>query len=874
MGKTRNNSLRMQQAVRSIFEDYRQKQGCLGHVYEEAACGCNNALQMWRGPKGEKGDPGPQGPKGDNAGSFLVDAEFVVDPAGQDPGAYLKLVLIDVQQQEQVVYVDLSELEDVYTAGDGIDIHSMVVAARLGAGLTFDQQGNITSAYQFCDGLDETSNVVKVKLDANNNILGFAGSGCKGLTATVNLTQAASGVALVLTGAGGTVLNTVPLNGGTGITIEKSGNGFTWLVDPSDLVSSTAGNNLSISNNKLYVGNSALSYTVGDGVFTLTNASGTTSTVTLPTVVKSLDRADMVCIGENAPYLRLTFKRDNGQNLYQDIDMSCLATAEMSLDVSCDEVIEEGEREPFVWYNYVVVFQNGSQIGNAPATSSASLSVTMSPAVNTPVTIELYSNVSAGADGTNNYLLENVLLDDLIAAGERGMLMTEDTCMEEGSGIPCNLNVFVSCEEESGVYTFTFTTGELDVTETVLTADLVSGENRVDMKPLLEHIGGKVQEVMDPDKATIVPIAGQNKAGMVFDDGTGFATQQDMCDWTNEIDPDEIIADDESVTCYYETLPSYVSLWNWFVDSAQDAVDTTYYCTIANWDTCTDINTSVAAMMQAPVELTCLNDDDDIIDCPQKIYVQCEQVEDEHGIGLKFTFLQGATKNVLCLEPSCDSCIDLSPAIGDSLVKVEGSFTSPDTLNITTTTKSGDVAVSHVDLSSLHDSVPIYQGATASAAGVTGTVPPATSAEKDSFLKGDGTWEALPTNHVTTDTNQTITGVKTFAAGYFGNVEALTEDQNNPGEYPVDVSHATAFTLTLDDDAEFDFTGVPMGRSACFSLKLEYGGDYTVTWPSNVHWCNDIEPELTSGGTDILTFITFDGGTNWYGTLSMTGITQ
>lgn len=192
----------------------------------------------------------------------------------------------------------------------------------------------------------------------------------------------------------------------------------------------------------------------------------------------------------------------------------------------------------------------------------------------------------------------------------------------------------------------------------------------------------------------------------------------------------------------------------------------------------------------------------------------------------------------------------------------------PNTLRISATDKSGGTSETVTDLSCL--SVPVYQGATAQAAGVTGTVPPATSAERNNFLRGDATW--VPDTSVHINGAETINGVKTFNAGYFGNVEALTEDQNNPGEYPVDVSHATAFTLTLDDDAEFVFSGVPANRSACFSLKLDNGGDYTVTWPSSVLWCNDTEPELTSGGTDILTFITFNGGTNWYGTLSMTRI--
>ena len=548
MAKTNNNSLKLQRAVRSLFYDYQERNGCLGTTYAQAACSCDNALQMWRGPKGDKGDQGPQGPKGDNAGSFLVSAEFVVDPAGQPAGSYLKLVLIDVAQQEQVVYVNLSELEDVYSGGNGIDITSMVIAAKLGAGLTFDNQGNITSAYQFCDGLDETSNVVTVKLDASNNILGFAGSGCKGLTATVGLAQSSSGVNLVLTGASGAVLSTIPLEGGTGITVQKNAQtgGFTWLVDFSDVISGTAGNNLTISNNKLYVGDSALTYTVGDGVFTLTNASGGTSTVTLPTVVRSLDRADLVCEGANAPYLRLTFKRDNGQNLYQDVDLSCLASAldvisDVSLDVQCDT---SRDLEPIIlaqYYGsaqatlitqseYEAWVQDTSYSPAAMAWSSDHLLDTSSlqlscdveyegdPPVAYAASVELVSNndsfwFAPNTDVTayHSSLDVYVPLSALLAAGEEGYKLSPPATTDpDYSGNPAyDFNIpdrtirVVTTVDTSGAipeYTLTYYwdngISDKPVTDLVIT-NAAGDETRVDLNPALNHVGGDVLTIAD-----------------------------------------------------------------------------------------------------------------------------------------------------------------------------------------------------------------------------------------------------------------------------------------------------------------------------------------------------------------------------------------
>ena len=150
-----------------------------------------------------------------------------------------------------------------------------------------------------------------------------------------------------------------------------------------------------------------------------------------------------------------------------------------------------------------------------------------------------------------------------------------------------------------------------------------------------------------------------------------------------------------------------------------------------------------------------------------------------------------------------------------------------------------------------------YQGATSNVNGVAGLVPAATSAQKDNFLKGDGTWASVNiSNMVTTDTNQTITGQKTFNSTVFGKTVALSGTQIN-------VTDGTIFTKTITADTTFTFTGVPANAVAMFSLVLTNGGAYTITWPNNVLFSDGIEPELQTSGTDLLSFITFNGGTTW-----------
>ena len=79
------------------------------------------------------------------------------------------------------------------------------------------------------------------------------------------------------------------------------------------------------------------------------------------------------------------------------------------------------------------------------------------------------------------------------------------------------------------------------------------------------------------------------------------------------------------------------------------------------------------------------------------------------------------------------------------------------------------------------------------------------------------------------------------------------------------------FTKTISANTTFTFSGVPSGKVATFSLILTNGGSKTVTWPSSVKWAGGSAPTLTSSGIDVLTFITPNGGTNWYGVASSIG---
>jgi hypothetical protein len=88
----------------------------------------------------------------------------------------------------------------------------------------------------------------------------------------------------------------------------------------------------------------------------------------------------------------------------------------------------------------------------------------------------------------------------------------------------------------------------------------------------------------------------------------------------------------------------------------------------------------------------------------------------------------------------------------------------------------------------------------------------------------------------------------------------------------LNLSAATYFTVTINQASTVTFSNPPASPKV-FSFTLQTTGNgtaYTTNFPAAVKWASGVAPTITStnGKIDIFTFVTHDGGTNWFGFIS------
>lgn len=135
------------------------------------------------------------------------------------------------------------------------------------------------------------------------------------------------------------------------------------------------------------------------------------------------------------------------------------------------------------------------------------------------------------------------------------------------------------------------------------------------------------------------------------------------------------------------------------------------------------------------------------------------------------------------------------------------------------------------------------------------------------FVSGGATFASTTSFGGTADFNFNTVIDPTFR--YYNEVLASPSISSNT--LTLDLSTAQVFTVSLNANITtltISNTPATANRSIGFTLIFTADGTArTVTWGSAIKWANNDPPTLTStnGKRDILSFISPDNGTNWYG---------
>ena len=149
---------------------------------------------------------------------------------------------------------------------------------------------------------------------------------------------------------------------------------------------------------------------------------------------------------------------------------------------------------------------------------------------------------------------------------------------------------------------------------------------------------------------------------------------------------------------------------------------------------------------------------------------------------------------------------------------------------------------------------PVYQGATTDAPGVTGTVPAATASERNNFLRGDGTWGGVFTpavNSNTPGTNGLVPASNTTERDqYFLKADATWKPVSSIG-YPDAIKAAAAMTSGYFVVGSADgYRNIAAGVSfdISYPILLNMGANVTTGNYSSTLWVAMNNKRLSSTG--------------------------
>ena len=140
------------------------------------------------------------------------------------------------------------------------------------------------------------------------------------------------------------------------------------------------------------------------------------------------------------------------------------------------------------------------------------------------------------------------------------------------------------------------------------------------------------------------------------------------------------------------------------------------------------------------------------------------------------------------------------------------------------------------------------------------------TSEASKVVTADASGDIILSNDVTISGAATITGAATFDGKI---VEENTAITSSSLLATIDLNDGTNFTHTLTENVTYTFSNpAASGNVSAFTLKVvQDTTSRTITWPSSVDWPSGNAPTLStsSGAVDVFVFITYDGGSTYYG---------
>lgn len=170
---------------------------------------------------------------------FVKEGKIVDNPTGQPAGKYIELTL---QNQDEPIYINVADLVDAYTEGNGItisttnEISAKVVAAN---GLSVDASG-IAMALATTDAAGAMSSADKGKLDlidegATANTITLNGAATADPTFYAPTTAGTAGQHLVSSGTGAPTWEDMPVNlkkySANNTAITAAGGAYIWTIE-------------------------------------------------------------------------------------------------------------------------------------------------------------------------------------------------------------------------------------------------------------------------------------------------------------------------------------------------------------------------------------------------------------------------------------------------------------------------------------------------------------------------------------------------------------------------------------------------------------------------------------------------------------------